>query len=195
MFPALALAIGAAALQTPCVVTERSSSCQRARRTTLTQVRVVALFDQHNGRVSDERGPAAFYLPSPAGPASFGIKRGEEVQGGRVTGRGARGRPSRQKHHGGGKTKQENRVCFSVLKNRPVLFCAEGKRAVFSFLAPGTHYRGRAKWRGNGNRNLATTPKGRPNGPCGCKQCTEPGGPPGLSTTYLVVKDPRVWNR
>ena len=80
-------------------------------------------------------GPAAaFYLPSPAGPASFGIKRGEEVQGGRVTGRGARGRPSRQKHHGGGKTKQENRVCFSVLKNRPVLFCAEGKRAVFSCL-------------------------------------------------------------
>ena len=74
-------------------------------------------------------------MPSPAGPASFGIKRGEEVQGGRVTGRGARGRPSRQKHHGGGKTKQENRVCFSVLKNRPVLFCAEGKRAVFSFLA------------------------------------------------------------
>ena len=80
-------------------------------------------------------GPAAaFYLPSPAGPAGFGIKRGEEVQGGRVTGRGARGRPSRQKHHGGGKTKQENRVCFSVLKNRPVLFCAEGKRAVFSCL-------------------------------------------------------------
>ena len=82
-------------------------------------------------------GPAAFYLPSPAGPAGFGIKRGKEVQGGRVTGRGARGRPSRQKHHGGGKTKQENRVCFSVLKNRPVLFCAEGKRAVFSFLAQG----------------------------------------------------------
>ena len=82
-------------------------------------------------------GPAAFYLPSPAGPAGFGIKRGKEVQGGRVTGRGARGRPSRQKHHGGGKTKQENRVCFSVLKNRPVLFCAEGKRAVFSFLARG----------------------------------------------------------
>ena len=75
-------------------------------------------------------------MPSPAGPAGFGIKIGEEVQGGRVTGRGARGRPSRQKHHGGGKTKQENRVCFSVLKNRPVLFCAEGKRAVFSFLAP-----------------------------------------------------------
>ena len=62
------------------VVTERSSSYQRARRTTLTQVRVVALFDQHNGRVSDER--AAFYLPSPAGPAGFGVKRGEEVQGG-----------------------------------------------------------------------------------------------------------------
>ena len=80
-------------------------------------------------------GPAAFYFaPSPAAPYGLGIKGGEEVQGGRVTGRGARGRPSRQKHHGGGKTKQENRVCFSVLKNRPVLFCAEGKRAVFSFL-------------------------------------------------------------
>lgn len=29
-------------------------------------------------------GPAAFYLPSPAGPAGFGIKRGKEVPGGGV---------------------------------------------------------------------------------------------------------------
>ena len=69
------------------VVTERSSSCQRARRTTLTQVRVVALFDQQWGRVSDERA-GSFLFCGPRQPArkALGLKGGEKGPGGVLQG-------------------------------------------------------------------------------------------------------------